>query len=69
VAFSTSQVLHWPLARAGAFAATIRPLFAKLRANADQNKTLSVIRDTLLPKLMRGEIEAPDIEQATGRAV
>ena len=53
----------------GAFGATIRPLFAKLRANADQNKTLSVIRDTLLPKLMRGEIEAPDIEQATGRAV
>jgi len=47
------------------FAETIGPIFAKLRANADQIKTLSVIRDTLLPKLMSGEIELPDAEAKT----
>lgn len=32
------------------------PIFAKLTSNISQIKTLSTLRDTLLPKLMRGEV-------------
>ena len=39
-----------------AFAMTIDPLFAQIRANTDQSHTLATLRDTLLPKLLSGEI-------------
>jgi type I restriction enzyme S subunit len=32
------------------------PLMAKLKANADQSRTLATLRDTLLPKLLSGEL-------------
>jgi len=41
----------------GKFAELVRPLFAKLRANADQSRTPAAIRDALLPTLMSGEVE------------
>jgi len=34
------------------------PLMAKIKANADQSRTLATLRDTLLPKLLSGEIRA-----------
>jgi type I restriction enzyme S subunit len=49
-----------------AFGKTIGPLFAKLRANASQIKILGVIRDTLLPKLLSGEIDVSAIEDLGG---
>jgi type I restriction enzyme S subunit len=39
-----------------AFAKTIEPLFAQTRANTDQSRTLATLRDTLLPKLLSGEL-------------
>lgn len=39
-----------------AFAKTIEPLFAQIRANTDQSRTLATLRDTLLPKLLSGEL-------------
>ena len=39
-----------------AFAKTIDPLFAQIRANTDQSRTLATLRDTLLPKLLSGEL-------------
>jgi type I restriction enzyme, S subunit len=48
-----------------AFAASIAPLFAKLRANADEGTTLAVTRDLLLPKLMSGEVSVKDAERVT----
>lgn len=39
----------------------IDPLFSLLRANKEENKCLTVLRDTLLPKLMSGEIDVSDI--------
>jgi len=39
-----------------AFAKTIEPLFAQIRANTDQSRTLAILRDTLLPKLLSGEV-------------
>ena len=37
-----------------AFAKTIEPLFAQIRANTEQSRTLATLRDTLLPKLLSG---------------
>ncbi len=35
------------------------PLFKQMLKNAIENRTLSLLRDTLLPRLMSGEIEVP----------
>lgn len=42
----------------------IRPvidnLYSKIRINTDENSRLSTLRDTLLPRLMSGELEVPE---------
>ena len=40
----------------------IAPLFALLRTNEEANKSLAALRDTLLPKLMSGEIDVSGIQ-------
>ena len=40
----------------------VEPLFSLLRANEEECKTLSALRDTLLPKLMSGELDVSAIE-------
>jgi type I restriction enzyme S subunit len=45
-----------------AFAKAIDPLFAQIRANADQSRTLATLRDTLLPKLLSGELSVASVE-------
>ena len=39
-----------------AFARMVAPLFAKMRSDVDSIKTLAALRDTLLPKLISGEL-------------
>lgn len=51
-----------PKAVSEAFGRMIGSLFQKFRANANQSRTLSRLRDTLLPKLLSGEIELPEAE-------
>jgi len=34
----------------------VSPLFAKIRANDEESRTLASLRDSLLPKLIRGEV-------------
>ena len=46
----------------GAFDRFAVPLFARLIANQHENHTLAERRDTLLPKLMSGEIRVRDAE-------
>ncbi|MGZ4971313.1 MAG: restriction endonuclease subunit S [Limisphaerales bacterium] len=46
-----------------AFGNVVNPLFAQLRTNIDENKTLAETRDLLLPKLMSGEISFRDAEK------
>ncbi|MDX2220336.1 MAG: restriction endonuclease subunit S [Burkholderiales bacterium] len=46
-----------------AFAKTIDPLFAQIRANAEQSRTLATLRDTLLPKLLSGELSAAQLQE------
>jgi type I restriction enzyme S subunit len=43
------------------FGEFISPLFAKIRANDEESRTLANLRDTLLPKLMRGEVRVKDV--------
>lgn len=38
------------------FQKTVSPLFAKIRLNFNENRTLIALRDTLLPKLMSGQV-------------
>jgi type I restriction enzyme S subunit len=46
-----------------AFDKQIRPLFKKIDANDDESVTLASLRDTLLPKLISGELRVPDAEK------
>lgn len=38
------------------------PMFAKIKANQAEISNLSILRDTLLPKLMSGELDISDID-------
>ena len=40
----------------------VSKIFEKISINCFQNKTLEQLRDTLLPKLMNGEIDLDSIE-------
>ena len=45
-----------------AFAANARPVFEKIASNESETSTLAALRDTLLVKLISGELEAPRLE-------
>ena len=40
----------------------VEPLFTLLRSNEEENKSLAALRDSLLPKLMSGEIDVSGIQ-------
>lgn len=46
-----------------AFHAVAAPLFAKVAANHQQAQTITTLRDTLLPRLLSGQLRLPDAEQ------
>lgn len=52
-----------------AFAAVLDPLFAGIRANANESRTLSELRDALLPKLISGDIRIRDAERFIEEAI
>jgi type I restriction enzyme S subunit len=47
-----------------AFGRIIEPLFGRARANAFESSTLAQLRNTLLPKLLSGEVRVKQAEQA-----
>ena len=47
-----------PKSLAEEFTALIRPAIERIAANAEQSRTLAALRDTLLPKLLSGELRA-----------
>lgn len=51
-----------------AFTKTIEPLFAKIRANTDQSRTLATLRDTLLPKLLSGELKTKNVADFSAKS-
>ena len=44
------------------FHSVAAPMFAKIKANQTESEKLTAVRDTLLPKLMSGELDVSDIE-------
>ena len=52
-----------------AFDLYIGPVFSKVVSNLRENKTLAELRDTLLPKLMSGEIRVADAKREVEAAV
>jgi len=49
------------------FNVTCRPMFDQILSNHVQSRTLATLRDTLLPKLISGELGVPDAERIAGR--
>jgi len=45
-----------------AFSKAIDPLFAQIRANTEQSRILATLRDTLLPKMLSGELSVTTLE-------
>jgi type I restriction enzyme, S subunit len=64
----TYQLVFPVEAVAKSFGKTVGPLFVKVRANCEESATLAKIRDTLLPKLLSGEIRIKDAEKIVGEA-
>jgi type I restriction enzyme S subunit len=53
----------------GHFAAASGPMLAMMAHNERESRTLAALRDTLLPKLISGELRIEDAEKFIGRAV
>ena len=45
------------------FSEIVQPFMEKIRVNSEQSRTLSQIRETLLPKLLSGEIRVDDVDK------
>ncbi len=45
-----------------AFTTIAQPMFDKINSNIDQSRTLAKLRDTLLPKLLSGELSVAGLE-------
>lgn len=54
---SVLPIAELDMTKVSEFTKTVKPLFGKIGENQQENRTLTTIRDTLLPKLMSGEIE------------
>ena len=52
-----------------AFSRVVAPAFMSIKANAEAIATLAQLRDTLLPKLISGELRVPDAERIVGAAI
>jgi len=49
------------------FGGLVEPFLAKIETNEIESRVLASIRDTLLPKLISGELRVPDAERIAGR--
>jgi len=65
VHFPNYLVLAPPLPLTQAFESRVAPLWARIHANAEQSGILATLRDTLLPKLLGGELSVAEAA-ATG---
>ena len=55
--FRPIRVVLPPKELMAAFTAKVAPLYAQITANLHQSRTLATLRDTLLPKLLSGELQ------------
>ncbi|MFQ6403730.1 restriction endonuclease subunit S [Methylophilus sp. 'Pure River'] len=52
-----------------AFSHVVEPMFISIKTNEEAIATLVQLRDTLLPKLITGELRVPDAERIVGAAI
>ena len=64
--FYQVPVLFPPLSIHDAFGEIVGPMFKQMEANQEQSFPLAALRDTLLPKLMSGELRVRDAEKLAG---
>lgn len=62
--FASSRVVSPPLRLVQVFDAEVTPLFQRILANTEESLCLAAIRDTLLPKLISGELRLKSEEKA-----
>jgi type I restriction enzyme S subunit len=60
--FRPIPVVLPPQALMTSFTSRVEPLYAKITANLHQSRTLAALRDTLLPKLLSGELSVAKLE-------
>ena len=63
--FRPIRVVLPPKELMAAFTTKVAPLYAQIRANLHQSRTLATLRDTLLPKLLSGELSVAGLDFAT----
>jgi type I restriction enzyme S subunit len=51
------------------FTSVAKPIMAKIASNERESRTLATLRDTLLPKLISGELRVKDAERFIGRVI
>ena len=67
--FPTYPVMDPPPEVKAAFDATVAPIWARIHANQAQAQSLTRIRDTLLPRLISGQIRLPEATPEAGLAL
>ena len=58
--FRPIKIVLPPKELMAAFSAKVAPLYAQITANLEQSRTLATLRDTLLPKLLSGELSVAE---------
>lgn len=61
--FETLDCIFPPPEITAAFDLAVEPLLQQIRANVHQSRTLAALRDTLLPKLLAGEVRLAPISE------
>lgn len=67
--FSRSQIVIPAIEVINDFTQITNKLYTKIDANKNENQTLTNLRDTLLPKLISGEVRVKDAEQILAAAL
>jgi type I restriction enzyme S subunit len=67
--FAASKVIVPPQILLGAFEERVGPAFRRILAGTEASRTLAALRDTLLPRLIAGELRVQDAERIVGNVV
>jgi len=66
--FMSSRILIMPFLVTQAFESFTSPLFYRILKNIEESSTFKSLRDTVLPKLISGELRVKDAERFKGKA-
>jgi type I restriction enzyme S subunit len=67
--FPSYGVLNPPLSVQAEFDKAVAPLWSKIHENQGQAQTLATLRDTLLPRLISGQLRLPEAQAAAEEAL